>query len=547
MKADQRFGHPWLIWSGLSSLVAIALAVWLSSATSAQSDQKWIQFNFSQSQTHLSVTIESSHDIASSHWSYAGPLDDIDSCSNRKFGDLDDRLKGQVAVTKSGPRTARASIAVSRVDNNKYYCFMLEGYPTPRRLDYSPPTIELTDQANQLRAQDGNNGLKGPSGPVNTGSWQAAVFDQSRAGSAYGCDAANQELDFRPVSADLTYVAQDSLGNNSYLSYHVPVGHPEGLVKFVDELQAAVYTSPETDPALMPLVDGQTNELFTDNIHLCHRVSDRQDNPAYRLMRLDLAGPAIKLERDGQRLLASSPAVDLDDASWQYMASPQRILQHTCSQIKRFPNPTGRTAVVERVEADTGYCFIVLDKQGHRGSRWIKIDQAADAPTPPVLAPDPPPVDPPPPPATNNDPATNQPQLAEQTSENPVAANPETIEGQPTPGVAETTDPASPRVAPTSELAVETQSGAEPDPASLPSEDTNFNPPGAEAKGQPWSLIIGVVGILVIVVLAGLGFKLVRRRPSVVAAPPLQDDPNNQLPPVPSQPPAPDDYQPPNL
>ena len=146
MKADQRFGHPWLVWLGLSSLVAIALAVCLSSATSAQSDQKWIQFNFSQSQTHLSVTIESSHDIVSSHWAYAGPLDDTDSCSNRKFGDIDDRLKGQAEVTKSGQRTARVSIAVSRANNNKYYCFILEGSPTPRRLDYNPPIIELTDR-----------------------------------------------------------------------------------------------------------------------------------------------------------------------------------------------------------------------------------------------------------------------------------------------------------------------------------------------------------------------------------------------------------------
>ena len=543
MTADQRFGRPWLVRLGLSSLVAIAPAVWSSSAASAQSDQKWIQFNFSQSQTHLSVTIESSHDIASSYWVYAGPLDDTDSCSNRKFGDIDDRLKGQAEVTKSGQRTARASIAVSRANNNQYYCFILEGYPTPRRLDYNPPVIELTDRPNQLRARDSHNGPKGPSGTVNTGSWQAAVFDRSRSGDTYGCGAANQELEFRPVAADAIHVAQHSLGNNNYLSYHVPVGYLVGLVKFVDEFLSTIYVSPETDPALIPIVDGQINELFTDNIHLCHRVSDRQGNATYQLMRLDMAGPAIKLERDGRRLLASSPAVDLDDSSWQYRASSQRVLQHTCSQIKSFPEPTGRTAVVERVKANTGYCFIVLDRQGHHGSRWIKIDRLAEAPTPPVS--DPPPVESTPPPASNNDPPANQPQLTEPTTENPVTADPGTIEGQPTPGVVATTDPAPPRVAPTSGLAVETQPAAGSEPASFPPEDIDLRPPVAGDSGPPWSLIIGAVGMLVIVVLAGVGFKLARRRPPA-AATPLQDDPGNRLPPAPDQAPGPDDYQPPN-
>ena len=200
-----------------------------------------------------------------------------------------------------------------------------------------------------MRARDSHNGLKGPSGTVNTASWQAAVFDQSRAGDTYGCEAANQELEFRPISADAIHVAQHSLGNNSYLSYHVPVGYTVGLVKFVDEFLSTVYVSPETDPTLIPIVDGQINELFTDNIHLCHRVSDRQGNQTYQLMRLDMAGPAIKLERDGQRLLASSPAVDLDDSSWQYRASTQRVLPAYLQPGQEFsranrPDGRGRTS-----------------------------------------------------------------------------------------------------------------------------------------------------------------------------------------------------------
>lgn len=368
----------------LSCLLWLVLAAGLTwAATQPAQAQNSIQYNFKQSQTKLSVTVESSQNISSSHWPYAGPLNNRSECSNSNFPNLDEDLKGQAALTKLGAKKARAEIDISRSDNNKLYCFIIDGFPTVRRVDYNPPIIEFGDRTNLIKARDEYKGSYGPNGNVDSKSWQAAVFDAGRAGNSYGCNADNQELVFKPVSSDAKHISQYSWGNTNHLSYNLP-DHKQSLIEFYEKFKELVYASEETNPALIPFIDGDWNPDFSDNIHLCHRVSDPQGNTSYKLMRLDFAGPVIKLQFDGQSIQASSPAVDLDDSTWQYMATDQRHIRSSCELIKDFTSPSGESATVETATSGHYYCFLVADKQGNIGRAWIKADpnQAQTSPPP---------------------------------------------------------------------------------------------------------------------------------------------------------------------
>ena len=347
-----------------------------------------IKYNFSQSQTQLSLRLESSHEIKSSQWSYAGPLNDRSKCSNRTFGDLPENIKGKADVTvpTNNPKIGTIKIQIQRSDNNKYYCLLAEGYPIARLIDYNPPVISLED-SNHLKARDVFKGAHGPNGTVDSKSWQAAVFDVSRKSDSYSCNAENGELNFRPTPADIKYVGQYSWGNDNHVSYNVPAGNVQFIVEFFESLKDALYVQPETDPTLIPFIDGEFNPAFTDNIHLCHRVSDPQGNTAYKLMHLDLGGPAIRLVLTGKRLQASSSAFDLDDSTWQYYKIPHRRQTAVCSYLDYPPEPTGKSAVIENVKNGDWYCFWALDKQGRRNTRLVQIDLGTpiDEPTPTVV------------------------------------------------------------------------------------------------------------------------------------------------------------------
>lgn len=452
--------------------------------------QHWIRPDFRQSQTTLSVTIESSRTINSSHWSYAGPLDDRSQCSNQKFPDLDDSLKGKAPVTKLGDKKARAEISISRADNNKLYCFIIEGSPTPRQLDYNPPIIELGQEGNLIKARDAPSGAYGPNGNVDDNSWQVAVFDASRAGNNYRCGADNRELEFRPISGDTRYIGQYSWGNTNHLAYNVP-DHRQSAIEFFDSLKAAIYATEEANPALIPFVDDQWNPAFTDNIHLCHRVSDPQGNTSYKLMRLDFGGPAIRLQIDGQSIRASSVAVDLDQSTWQYLATDQRHIRTTCELIKDFPDPTGRSAVVDRAVDSHYYCFLVADKRGNIGRAWIRAKLEAAPPTTTEESAQPEADEPQP---TNNNDQSNQ-QLTDPAPV-PDQAGPETIDGQ-TADITEADpaelppQPAEPETTPEATPADnQTVPGAGPEPAAA-------NQPTGDRLG--WTVFWSLIALLAVI------------------------------------------------
>ena len=230
-------------------------------------------------------------------------------------------------------------------------------------------------------------GLYGPIGGVNSKNWQAAVFDVSRKSSTYGCNAENSELNFRSTPAGIKYVGQYSHGSYNHISYNVPASSVQFIVEFFESLENALYAEPETDQALIPFVAGRFSEAFTDNIHLCHRVSDPQGNTTYKLMHLDLGGPAIKLTLANDTLQASSPAVDLDDSTWQYYKLPHRRNRYICDYLDYPPEPTGKTATVANVKNGDWYCFWVLDTQGNRNTRLIEVDSSTEPETilPPVV------------------------------------------------------------------------------------------------------------------------------------------------------------------
>ena len=463
-----------------------------------------ISYDFDQSQSQLSVTVRSSSEITASQWSYAGPLDTTDNCSNRQFPGIPAQLKGKAAVTKSTDRIGQAKISISRADNNKYYCFIIEGYPTARKIDYNPPVIEHhQDEGNRLGAKDTPQGSYSSPGTVNGSSWQAAFFDIAQAGPNYDCSGANSQLKFGAVSGSLKYVGQWSWGNTNYLAYNVPNRAAEAI-EFFDGLKAAVDWQQPADPALVPFVDDQFSPQFNDNIHLCHRVDDNQGNTAYKLMRLDLGGPAIKLELDGKTIRASSPAVDLDQSSWQYLSTDQRLIKTTCELIDSFPEPTGLSNLVDRASAGNYYCFLVADQRGNIGHRWIKADSGAAKPsaTEPETT-DPTPTTTAPEPETTN---TAQSQLTESNRLDPQAG-PEAIDGQ----AAEPVDQAVP-------------ADAEPEPANNPVADNpdpasddetttvdTTDQPGSQTEGssrQLWLAISIFVGLAV----TALAVILARKR-----------------------------------
>ena len=477
--------------SQLTGLAICGLAWWLPGLAQAQDS---ISYNFHQSQTSLSVTVESSKQINSSHWSYAGPLDKKEDCSNRKFSGLPANLKGQAEVSKSGNKKGRAEISINPANNNKYYCFIIEGYPTPRQLDYNPPVIELGEGGNLLKGKDVWQSPYAGSTTVDDKSWQAAVFNNKRAGSNYQCNATNQALEFRRVSGSLPHVGQYSWGNTNHLSYNVP-GLISDDIKFFNGLKAAVYTTEETDPALIPFIDDAWNDQFTDNIHLCHRVSDNKGNTAYKLMRLDLSGPVIKLEVDGQSIRASSPAVDLDDSTWKYLASGQRTISYTCELLEDIPQPTGRSATAARAKDGHYYCFIVADKQGRVGRAWIKADlNEASQPQQTETT-------------TANPPATTDTNDSQQNQQltNPEPApsqdnNPEPINSQ----VGEVDEAKAPsteaETTPVeSETTPEDQPTEQPEPAPAPTtnEPIASNEPATTGR-SPWPIILALVGTLMI-------------------------------------------------
>ena len=482
--------------SQLAGLAICGLAFWLPSPAQAQDS---ISYNFSQSQTELSVTVGSSKQINSSHWSYAGPLDNKSNCNNREFPDIPANLKGRAKVTKSGDKKGRAKISVSSANNNKYYCFIIEGYPVPRQLDYNPPTIELGEEGNLLKGKDiSQSAYAGPT-TVDGKSWQAAVFDNQRAGDNYQCNAANEDLEFRPVSGDLPYVGQYSLGNTNYLSYNVP-GFVDEDIKFFNGLKDAVYTTEETNSALIPFIDGAWNDQFTDNIHLCHRVSDNKGNTTYKLMRLDLAGPVIKLEIDGQGIRASSPAVDLDDSTWKYLASSQRTISYSCNLLKDIPQPTGRSTTVAQAEDGHYYCFIVADKQGHVGQAWIKADLDGSSPSQQTET-------------TTN---TNENQQNQQlTNPNPTTnqnGDPEPINNQagevnevnPAPNAEPENSSTQTEAAPTEtttpepEVPAEDQNTEQPELTPTVSKPATINNEPTTSSSSTWTIILALIGVLAV-------------------------------------------------
>ncbi len=270
------------------SIVGIGFVLALASWPTEAAD-KFIKYNFSQSQTQLSLRLESSHEIKSSQWSYAGPLADSKQCSNRNFSSLPDNLKGkaEVAISKNNPKVGNAKIPIQRSDNNKYYCLLAEGYPIVRLVDYNPSVISL-EGSNHLKARDVYKGFLRPSGMVDSKSWRVAVFDISKKSDSYGCNAENNELNFRSTPAGIKYVGQYSWGNDNHVSYNVPGSSVMFIIEFFESLEKALYAQPETNPVLIPFIDGKFNPAFTDNIHLCHRVSDPQGNTTYKLMHLDL-------------------------------------------------------------------------------------------------------------------------------------------------------------------------------------------------------------------------------------------------------------------
>ena len=370
----QRVRRTWLpiLLLGVAVGVVLIVAGWRADAA-----EKFIKYNFSQSQTQLSIRVESSQAIKSAQWSYAGPLDDRKDCSNRIFGSLPAAIKGKadVSVSEKNSKVGSAKLPIQRSDNNKYYCLLVEGYPVVRSIDYNPPTIKL-EGSNHLVGTD-RGGLYGPSGVVNSKSWQAATFDISKKSGSYGCNPENNELNFRRTPADIKYVGQYSWGNHNHVSYNVPGGSTQFIAEFFESLKNALYAEPETNLALIPFVDGRYSEIFTDNIHLCHRVSDPQGNTTYKLMRLDLGGPAIKLTLADGNLQASSPAVDLDDSTWQYYKIPHRRNRYICDYLDYPPEATGETDTVANVQDGDWYCFWALDKQGSRNTRLIQIDTNA--------------------------------------------------------------------------------------------------------------------------------------------------------------------------
>ena len=346
---------------------------------------KSIKYRFSQSQTHLSLRVESDRAIQASQWSYAGPMDNHRDCGVSLDG-LPDSIKGRadVVVSPNNSKIASVQIAIQPSDNNKYYCVAAAGFITRYLVDYNPPTIAL-EGVNHLAARDVSRGPYGPSGNVDSQSWQAAAFDVSQQGDSYGCNAENVELNFRTTPADIKYVGQYSHGNYNHVSYNVPSGNVHFIAEFFASLENALYAQAETDPALIPFDDsGQYTEVFTDNIHLCHRVSDPQGNTTYKLMRLDLGGPAIKLVLSGSTIQASSPAVDLDASTWQYYKVPHRLNKYICELLDHAPEPTGESATAQNVKNGEMYCFWALDEQGNRNTRLVQVDSGTLAILPPT-------------------------------------------------------------------------------------------------------------------------------------------------------------------
>ena len=369
------------VWLPLVLLIVAAGLVVTSAGWQISATGKSIKYGFSQSQTQLAVNVESNPAIQSSQWSYAGPLDDKSDCSNRTFGDLPAAIKGkaEVSISDNNPKVGSATLPIQRSDKDKYYCLIIEGYPVARLIDYTVPTIRLEGK-NHLAGQDVFTRPYGPSGTVDSKSWQAAVFDISKKSDSYACNADNSELSFRSTPADIKNVGQYSHGNSNHVSYNVPSGNIQFIVEFFASLENALYSEPETNQALIPFVDGRFSEAFTDNIHLCHRVSDNQGNTAYKLMRLDLGGPAIKLTLANRTLQASSPAVDLDAESWQYYKLPHRRNRFICDYLDVALEPSGETASIANVKNGDWYCIWALDQQGNRNTRLIQVDSS----TPPA-------------------------------------------------------------------------------------------------------------------------------------------------------------------
>ena len=362
----------------LLPVVFLGLAVVATMIVSGQGSDaadKYASYNFRQSQTHLSLKVTSSSNIQASRWSYVGPIDNYRDCSQRNFGSFPETIKGEadVTVSASDPKTATAQVSIQPSDNGKYYCFIAAGYPMSFRIDFNPPTIKL-EGSNHLVGYDQGT-LYGPNGTVNSNSWQAAVFDASRKSDSYGCNAENGELNFRPTPAGIKHVGQYSHGNKNHLAYYVPGSNVEFIAEFFQSLRSALYTEEETNPALIPFDDAnQYKETFTDNIHLCHRVSDPQGNTTYKLMRLDLGGPAVKVTLSGGTLQASSPAVDLDASSWRYYKLPNRYARAACERLDITPLVTGESATVQNPEDGEMYCFWALDTEGNRSYRLVKVN-----------------------------------------------------------------------------------------------------------------------------------------------------------------------------
>ncbi|MYB39860.1 hypothetical protein F4X86_01010 [Candidatus Saccharibacteria bacterium] len=371
MKRVSPVGWPAaLIAAGIIALSLVAASLLTGQTANAQS---W-KYSFKQSQTQLTLLIESSGNINTKNWQYAGPLNNTDKCgTSSKFDEIDADLVRPLTAEKTGNKTARASLKIQKSDNNKYYCLKVGGLYLPRLIDYNPPIITL-EKTNLLSAKDVYKGWYGPSGTVNPKSWQAAVFYVSKQSAGYGCDAQNGELVFKPVVDKIDRVANYSHGNTNYLAYYEPETYAEYISEFFEDLQSAIYPAEETDTTLIPVIDNLINEDFTDNIHLCHRVSDPQGNTTYKLMRLDLTGPAIRLELDGRTLRASSPSLDVDNGSWQYLATTNRWNRYACLYVDRLSEPTGTSAVIDNIKNDHWYCVSVLDKSGKHNGRVFKIN-----------------------------------------------------------------------------------------------------------------------------------------------------------------------------
>ena len=334
----------------------------------------------------MTLVAKSNQPFKNDQWGYAGPLEGNKQCGGSKFGDLPADLKSQADVTRSNnDRTARVQIPVARSDGGLLYCFQVEGYTISRRVDFTPPIITLGEEANRIKAQDAFTGVYGPPGVVNADTWQAAPFDIAVADD-YGCDENNEQLVFKAVKADGRFFGKVFHGNTNTLFYYAPPRYVDAIGEFFNGLQNTVYAQPETDPTKIPVIDGELNELFTDNVHLCHRVSDHQGNTSYKLMRLDLGAPVIKfaLDKSTKTIRASSPAVDLDDTSWQYSKITERFRTYGCEQLDRLHEPTGYTSVVSGVKNGHWYCFSVLDKRGVGRARLIRIDWQKVKNTPPA-------------------------------------------------------------------------------------------------------------------------------------------------------------------